>query len=331
MPTARFRQDQPSGFNLRRYENKLIAIFIIALLIYITFIFFGDFRKIKAAILHFNWTLIPLLLILTLINYFIRAARFHFYLKQIGIHISFNRTFFIFVSGLSMTVTPGKTGEVIKAYLLKRTQNASITHVIPTLVFERMTDGIAMIFLGLIGLFFVRQSLLFFFFSVLFVIAFILAVKLKRLILHLIKTFEKIFPKLKILQYFEIFFDNTEKLITGKNFLVGIGLGIISWSFEGVSLAILVSQFAHVNLFYNLAISLFIFSFSSIAGFFVFIPGGLGVAEGSITYFLTSLFALSLPTAIFITLLFRFITLWFGVGLGISILLWYIRRVDQTH
>ena len=144
---------------------------------------------------------------------------------------------------------------------------------------------------------------------------------------HLVFRLEKYFPKLKLLEFFTRFFHTARKLTTVKALTTGIGLGMIAWFFEGLSLALLVSQFTHNPslIIYNLPQSLFIFSFSSIAGFFVLIPGGIGVAEGSISYFLTSLFHLGLPQAIFITLLFRFATLWFGVSLGLGFLIWYVR------
>ncbi len=318
--------EKANGFDLRKQEGKLVWAFLVALTFYALFILFGDFQKIKSVILSFNWWLIPPLLILTLINYLIRGFRFQYYLKQIHIDLPYKKAFMIFLAGLSMTVTPGKTGEVVKAYLLKRSHNVSITHVVPILVFERMTDGIAMILLAMTGLFFVKQSLYFFIFSIIFVLAFIMVIKLKKYFLVVVRLLEKKFPQFKLLNFFEVFFENSDKLLSGKNLFAGIILGMAAWSFEGLSLAILVNQFVSIHPLYNLSVSLFIFSFSSIAGFFVFIPGGLGVAEGSITYFLTNLFPLPLSSAIFITVLFRFITLWFGVGLGLSVLMSYLRR-----
>jgi uncharacterized membrane protein YbhN (UPF0104 family) len=107
---------------------------------------------------------------------------------------------------------------------------------------------------------------------------------------------------------------------------MGIVLGCIAWFFEGFVLYYIISNFIHLNFFSGISTALFIFSFSSIAGFFVLIPGGIGVAEGSITYFITTFFALSTAPAVFITLFFRFISLWFGVSIGLIALMHNLRK-----
>lgn len=319
------------SFNIRDQEGKIIMFFGIAILIYISFVLYADIEKIAQLAFTFHWQIIPILIILTLLNYFIRAIRFYLYLKRIHINISFVQAVVIFFSGMSMTVTPGKTGEIIKAYLVKKTSGNGLSELIPLLVVERLTDGIAMIILAIAGLFIIKSSILFFILSALFVIFFIILVKAQNYIMKLLTIIERKFPKLKMLDFFMIFFHNSQKLLTLKSLTLGIVLGMIAWSFEGLSLFILIKEFAKPEFFAGISMSLFIFSFSSIAGFFVFIPGGIGVAEGSITYFLTQLFALQMPVAVFITLLFRFVTLWFGVSLGLIFLLTYLRSFTKRE
>lgn len=313
-------------WDLRKQENKVILIFFISLLFYLVFILYGDLQKIRDLAYVFNWRLIPFLLLLTLCNYAVRAVRFHFYLQELKISINFSHSLYIFLSGLSMTVTPGKTGEIVKAYLLKKMKHTKFSEIVPVLIIERLTDGIAMIILALGGIFFVQNGRLFLLFTTLFVLAFIIFMKLQTFVISLIFNLEKRYPKFKLLEFFTVFFKNSQRLITIKALSVGIFFGIIAWAFEAFALYLLVTEFIPVRATYGILTSFFIFSFSSIAGFFVLIPGGIGVAEGSITYFLTSLFPLGLSQAIFITLLFRFITLWFGVTLGLSTLIWYMKK-----
>lgn len=224
-----------------------------------------------------------------------------------------------------MTVTPGKMGEGLKAYLVKKETGNRFSETVPLLIFERLTDGIAMIILALGGVYFFRQSLLFFVFSTLIVIGFILFIYAKEAVVNLIKKFEARFFHIKILDFAVSFFDNSQKLLTGKNLITAVFLGMIAWSFEGVSLYLLINQFvsqtATPNPLSQLFYSLFIFFFSSIAGFLVLIPGGVGVAEGSISSFLVLFFKLTVSQAVFVTLVFRFVTLWFGVSLGLLFLI----------
>jgi len=319
---------------IKKQEKRILLIFVFSILLYTCFILLADIKKILSVSAQFNWKIIPLLLLITFFNYLFRFFRWHYLLKKINIKLPFKKSFNIFFSGISMTVTPGKMGEVLKAYLVKKETGNRFSEMVPLLVFERMTDGMAMIILALGGVYFFRQSIIFFIFATLMVAAFIIFIYAKGMIVNLIKRFEKRFFHPKILDFAVIFFENSQKLLTLNNLGLAVFLGIIAWSFEGISLFLLVNQFMmgaiHELPLQALFYSLFIFSFSSIAGFLVLIPGGVGVAEGSITSFLIFFFKLNLPQAIFITLIFRFVTLWFGVSLGLIFLLRTLRKNHEA-
>jgi uncharacterized protein (TIRG00374 family) len=311
--------------DIKKQERRISLIFILSIFFYTAFILLADIKKILSVSAQFNWKIIPLLLLITFFNYVFRFFRWHYLLKKINITLSAKKSFQIFFSGISMTVTPGKMGEVLKAYLVKKETGNRFSEMVPLLVFERMTDGIAMIILALGGVYFFRQSIIFFIFSTLLVMAFIVFIYTKNFIVDLIKQFEARFFHIKILDFAVIFFENSQKLLSGRNLIIAVFLGIIAWSLEGISLFLLVNQFV-VETYHSMSLQglfycLFIFSFSSIAGFLVLIPGGVGVAEGSITSFLMLFFKMTLPQSIFLTLIFRFVTLWFGVSLGLLFLL----------
>jgi uncharacterized protein (TIRG00374 family) len=96
---------------------------------------------------------------------------------------------------------------------------------------------------------------------------------------------------------------------------LGLGtlLSIVSWFFECLCLFIAIQGIG-----YNVSLpsSVFIFSFSSIAGILAMLPGGLGATEGVMMILLTAE-GLSVSAANAATLLARFATLWFAVFLGI--------------
>ena len=58
----------------------------------------------------------------------------------------------LFTSGMVMAVTPGKVGEVLKSYLLKRINGTPISASAPIVLAERVTDGLAMLLLMGFGL-----------------------------------------------------------------------------------------------------------------------------------------------------------------------------------
>ncbi|HLE28612.1 MAG TPA: hypothetical protein VI793_10875 [Anaerolineales bacterium] len=85
-------------------------------------------------------------------------------------------------------------------------------------------------------------------------------------------------------------------LLTWKNILIAVGIGVVSWGGECVG-----------------AVSA--------------LPGGLGAADTSITGLLLLLVTPLRDLAVAATLLIRFCTLWFGVSLGLITLLALYRRL----
>lgn len=298
-------------------EKRIFIFFLLGIAFYTSLIFLVDLKKVIGVSYKFNWSIVPLLLLLSFLNYLVRFFRWHYLLGQISIKIPLKTSFRIFMSGLSMTVTPGKVGETIKAYLVKKETGNSFSQMIPLLIFERLTDGIGMIILALGGIYLFRQSILFFILSIAIILAFFVFIKTKNQTLSLIKRIEDKVGHIKILDFFIAFFEHSNLLMKPNILTRSIIFSLIAWFFEGASLFLLVNQFGGFFNLSSLFLSLFIFSFSSIAGFLVLIPGGIGVAEASITSLMTLFYGLGLPEAVFATLLFRFATLWFGVGLGL--------------
>src|SRR5262249_5563375 len=101
---------------------------------------------------NFRWKFLPLILMLTLFNYFWRFLKWQYYLRCLKIPIHRLQSLLIFLSGLSMAITPGKVGELLKSYLLRNSTGAPISRTSPIIVAERLTDGIAMIGLAITGL-----------------------------------------------------------------------------------------------------------------------------------------------------------------------------------
>ena len=56
---------------------------------------------------------LPLLLFLSLLNYFVRFLKWDYYLNILNVKVKKIDSFAVFMSGLIMSVTPGKMGEVL--------------------------------------------------------------------------------------------------------------------------------------------------------------------------------------------------------------------------
>jgi uncharacterized protein (TIRG00374 family) len=107
---------------------------------------------------------------------------------------------------------------------------------------------------------------------------------------------------------------------------VAVGLSIVSWFFECIALALILGG---LGVTLPLRATSFVYAFAQLAGAVSMLPGGLGVAEGSLTGLLAGL-GIPLPEAAAATLLVRAATLWLAVGLGALVLLRGFPRQAET-
>ena len=75
----------------------------------------------------------------------------------------------------------------------------------------------------------------------------------------------------------------------------------------------------------NITLATFIFSFASLAGAVSMIPGGLGVAEATISGLL-QFFGSAPATSVGIAIIIRLGTLWYGAIMGMSVYLVFKRK-----
>ena len=102
----------------RKLKKKILFSLIIAGIVYLTFTIYADYEKVISAFAEFNWILLPLLLFLSFLNYFTRFFKWDYYLSVINVKIKKLDSLSIFMSGLIMSITPGKVGELLKSYLI---------------------------------------------------------------------------------------------------------------------------------------------------------------------------------------------------------------------
>ena len=84
-------------------------------------------------------------------NYLLRFLRWTLYLRVLQIAAPARVSALVFLSGLAMSITPGKAGELVKCHLLNSRTGAPVGRSAPVVVMERLTDVISVIILGLTG------------------------------------------------------------------------------------------------------------------------------------------------------------------------------------
>jgi uncharacterized protein (TIRG00374 family) len=280
----------------------------------------GDIRKVSVHLAAFDWRLSPLILASTLFNYLLRFLKWHFYLGLIGIkEFSWVESGRLFVAGFPLAVTPGKIGEALKGVWLNLKTGAPTARGITVVLAERVSDGLAVLALSTLGVLAYPRYWPAFATVLGILLVFIIGSQFRPLALKLIQMLDRIpFIKRFTHQLLE-FYEGTYSVFRPRATFLAVALGTIAWLGEGLAMYWVLLGLGVPRGTETLSMAIFTLAFSTIIGAISALPGGLGAAEASIAGMLTFLMGLSTDIAAAATLLIRFATLWFGVGLGLFV------------
>lgn len=310
---------------LKKLKQRIIISLIFAGAIYLAFTIYADFNQVVETFERFNWLLLPLLLLLSFLNYLTRFFKWDYYLSIVGVEIRKIDSFSTFMSGLIMSVTPAKLGEVLKSVLVKEVTGVSISKTAPIIFAERITDFLSLLILAITGayLFNYGGNITLIIAAVLILLIFIISNK--KIALPIINTAEKI-PLIKnYIHHIHLAYESSYQLLKPKPLIQMTLLSLVAWGFECFGYYIILLNF---NLNFGVLWAFFSYSFSTIVGAISMLPGGLGVTEGSLTFLLVQK-QVATDVAVATTFLIRVVTLWFAVLVGIVSLSLYQKRYGK--
>ncbi len=318
---------------LKTLQGKLLASLLLGLAVVIVLGLVSDAREVGRDLGSFRWELLPAILGLTLLNYLLRWLKWEFYLRRLALGDGVNRldSGLIFCSGMVMSVTPGKLGEVFKSYLLRRVNGTAVSRSAPIVLAERLTDGLAMLLLMALGLTLYPPARLLFVVLVLATLVGILVLQYRQLALALIDGTERLPLGAKIAPRLRTVYASTRQLLEWRVLLISTLISLLSWGFECVAFYFVLVGLGVAGTPLLLLQATFIFAASTLFGLVSLLPGGLGVSEVSSVALLVALVGLGAATATTATLLIRFCTLWFGVLVGALALAWFGRRYSAEE
>jgi len=304
-------------------KNKIWLVLIFAIIVYVILGIYADFGNLLSALESFDWRYVILLLGLTTLSYLIRFVRWNFFLKGVGVNLNLKDNLFIYLSGLSMTITPAKAGEVWKGWLIKDINGDSLSKTVPVVISDRLTDMLALVIFSLLGILYYKQGAYVIITILILFGGFIIAVRTEAVSNILIGILEKRAGKYsKDVKSMHITFKET---LTPKKLIITTALGLIAWFMECMALYLTVIGFGdHIGII----VSTFTFSFASLAGALSLIPGGLGVAEATLSGLL-QFFGLTATISVGAAIIIRFTTLWYGTFLGIIVYLLGKSRIED--
>jgi uncharacterized membrane protein YbhN (UPF0104 family) len=268
------------------------------------------------------------LLGLSLVNYLLRAGRWHVLARRLGLPTGIAQNALHFLGGFAMSVTPGRVGELVRMRWLRRETGWPVERTAPLVLMDRAGDLAVMALLlalavslatgGMAGAFPV---------AVLALGAAIVATRprlltaLITLIYRLFGTTPRLFARARGAARALHCFSH------GPTLAIALALGLTGWMAEGAAFHLLLGWMG-ADLGFWKAVAIFLFA--TLAGGLTGAPGGLGGAEAAMVALL-SLEGVPLEISIPATAVIRLTTLWFAIAIGLGVFPLAERRSLARH
>lgn len=309
--------------SMSRARTAIGAMLALAVLGYLGYAVWKGLAEAAGQLGSFRWSLYVPVLMLTLVNYGLRYAKWAWLLSRLGVRVPWRTNLGAFVAGLGMVVSPGKAGELVKPWVVREVTGVPIARTLPALVTERLTDGVAVVVLAAFGVStFAPENTTLIWGTLATVVAGIAlgAVALAydpltRATLRGIARLplgDRIAPKLEELV-------DALRTCLGPLPLVGtILLSLVAWWAECVGYWLVLQGLGVTSA--TLEASTFLYAFATVFG--APSPGGVGMADVALIEATSAVVpGITDAQAVVAGLLIRFATLWFGVLVGAVALL----------
>jgi uncharacterized protein (TIRG00374 family) len=303
---------------VERLRRNLVLALALGAAVYLILAVLSDLGELAAALDSFDYALIPAILGLVALSYVVRFFRWTYYLRVLKVSVPMGINAAIFTSGLSMTISPGKLGEVLKSVFVRNVTGAPIARTAPAVVAERATDGTGMVLWGFLGAFALDLppwTMVIFLVLAVFGIA---VLRSKRLSLAAERILSKLPLVNRLAPHLRVFHGASNELLGTRPLLVGTAISFFSWGLECTGVYLCAVGLGVDRPF---LLIVFVFALSSLLGVLSMLPGGIGAVEAGLYGQFVAIANLSTGVAGALTLVIRLATLWFATLLGICGLL----------
>jgi uncharacterized membrane protein YbhN (UPF0104 family) len=313
---------------MARARGRIVAAAIVVIAAIAALSISGDLRAVGDRLGRFAWWTFAAALGLSALNYAIRYVRWALYLDLQGIAVPIASRAGVFVAGLSLAITPGKVGELVKSYLLRELHEVPVTRSAPVVIAERVTDLTALVVLALIGVAIYGVAVGATIASAAVIAAGLVVLAWPRVAHPLIDLATRPAFLRRFRDRLREIYDGIAALCRPLRLAGATSIGGVGWLCECVGFALVVHGFPGASI--DVGLAMLIYAVTTIVGALSFLPGGLGVTEGAMTLLLVqSAHGLDTPTAIAAAVVTRVATLWFGVVLGLVAMAWVRRRISR--
>ena len=299
---------------IQRFQKWFLFSLAFGIALYLIGSVWAGLHQVQEELQSYQWWAFGVAILLTLLNYFLRFIKWHYLCKRLDIEISLQENFWIFFSGLSMAISPAKAGELLKPYALKVKTGTPMTHSVPALITERLTDGIAMLILAATGITsYAAGKVHYLVIPAVITLGILLILAHEGLSMWILRKMSKIPFIQKISTRLEELYRAMRQTLAPLSLLYTVFLSLIAWSAECVAFQVIFQGLGIQGASFGACF--FIYAFATVAGSAM--PGGLGITDGALIGGAQKfIIGLTTPQATLAAILTRIATMWFGVAIG---------------
>ena len=310
-----------------KFGNAILLIITSTIILYAIFLFVADFNLIQEKISNFKINYLPLILFLVTLSLIPIFIKWNFLLKNCEIEVPLAKSLAVFLSGLAFDITPGKIGALMKSQILKISSDIPRAKTAPVVLVEKMYDLIGAIVASIIGIIIlgVYPHLIVIAVFILTVIFFFMFYRPAS------ELFFKRITKTKFLsKYIESISESYEIVQKSTNVKVAticILLAVSYWFIISIAVYYTLIAFDINMLDYFKVLAIYVTS--SLLGAISFIPGGIGITEGTLDGLLT-MEGIEISTSLILSVMIRVLTLWYLVCIGFIALKFTVEFILRT-
>jgi len=283
--------------------------------------------SVAARIASLSPGLVGGLLALSLVNYLVRAGRWHFLDRRTGLEVPFLCELVYYLAGFAMTTTPGRVGEAMRLWFFARGHGYPYERVAGPLLGDRLADLNAVLILAVLaaaGMAEHAAGLV----AAAAAVAVVTALALRPApVLAAAGALHRLSGRRwpRAVARLRRAIRHAARLLGPRTLALATALGVVGWLAECLAFFLLL---AHLGAPVSPAQAVFVFTFAMLAGAAAMLPGGLGGAEAAMLALLLGL-GVAPATAIAATAVIRLTTLWFAVALGFAALPLAVRMATR--
>lgn len=294
-------------------RSKILLTIVSIIFLYAILLIFSDIEKIYDKVIDFKIEFLPIILVLSPLAWFLVYIRWYLLLQNLDIKIPHKDNFLIFLGSAALGITPGKVGELLKSQFFKEKFDVERTKTVPLIFIEKFYDIISAVIISFFGIWYFQEAAYIIIGATASIVILSILISSQSTFNKAVRVFGKFSFTKKFLDPLSESYVYIRKSLSWKIAILSISLSIGYWLI--VSLIVYFVMLALSIDPLDFGVLIITYTSSLILGAVSFLPGGIGVTEGTLVG-LFSLQNIEISTAVVLVVFIRIFILWYSVIVG---------------